>query len=187
MRRELHIFLNFCIVFSTICLLPGVGITQPGTAKSDSSNIESKSKIQLNFKPEIKKSPAAAFWLSVIFPGTGQGYIGKKSSSYIFAGLELAFLGVMLYEHDRTRHYSVLMDRVEANQFYAAKDNYSRHYNRRRNLIWVNIAFWLYNATDAYVQAHMLNFDKPFDLDTNIRFDENKESTILYFALSYRF
>ncbi len=132
-----------------------------------------------------QKSPKIAFWRSVAFPGLGQHYIQKKTKAYLFAGVETTLLTAVIYEHNRTNHYSRLEDRaVSQNQAENYHAQYLKHFNRRQNILWINVAFWLYNTADAYVGAHLLSFTQPFELSAG--FDIKSGSTLAA-EIAYRF
>ncbi|OQY29161.1 MAG: hypothetical protein B6244_04810 [Candidatus Cloacimonetes bacterium 4572_55] len=130
----------------------------------------------------MQKSPSTAFCRSILFPGLGQRYIQEKRKGILFTGIEIGLLGATLYEHNRTRHYDDQLGRVSNDQYNSIHKKYVDHYDRRQNLIWINVAFWLYNAADAYVYAHFIDFDKPLDLSMQHNAADN--STVLYIELT---
>lgn len=133
--------------------------------------------------PYQQKSPAVAFWRSALFPGLGQRYVEQKTKSYILAGTEVLLLSACLYEYERTDHYSDLLEQSTPADQAAIYDHYSQHYQRRNTLLWINGIFWFLNAADAYVQAHLYNFDTPLNFDVSFSQQNQDLSVICYVNL----
>jgi hypothetical protein len=91
-------------------------------------------------------SPKGAMIRSVIFPGWGQWYNGKKIKSVLVFLTEAGIVGASFYWNDRATNATNDLDR----EFYID--------NR-------NLAYWylggaiLLSMADAYVDAHLAGFD----------------------------
>jgi hypothetical protein len=60
--------------------------------------VEDNSDYSLQDKPEIKerKSPSKAFFYSLLLPGTGEAYVGKKTQSKVFLAIEIVAWGLVV-------------------------------------------------------------------------------------------
>lgn len=176
------------LVWVMLIFLPGLCNGQPLPADSDSIDIQiAPNAIPPPASHPVQKSPATAFWRSILYPGLGQHYIDEHTKGYIFNGIQAALAVAIFYEHDRTNFYSDKVERVPQNDKQETYDTYQKHFNRRRNLIWMNVVFWLYNSADAYVNAHLLDFDRPVDLTSEIRLDPVDASPTYYLGFNYHF
>lgn len=102
-----------------------------------------------------KKSPTGAMIRSLVFPGLGQIY----NEQYIKAGIVLAgqstLIGFSFYYNNRARESPTPLEK----EFY--KD--------RRNLMyWLIGAATLLSMLDAYIDAHLYDFDTGPDLAIRI-------------------
>jgi hypothetical protein len=70
-----------------------------------------------------------------------------------------AFLGARLLLEDRWTRHSLRRYRETGRQSYF--DEYSEHFDRRQTLMWWAIVAALYGLADAYVDAHLADFDEP--------------------------
>ncbi len=93
------------------------------------------------------KSPKGAMIRSLLLPGWGQFYNGKWFKGVLIAGTEI---GCVVN--------AAVMNRL-AQQ--AADENERFYYKDSRNLsYWVLAGTILFGAADAYVDAHLANFDE---------------------------
>ncbi len=93
------------------------------------------------------KSPTGAMLRSMAMPGWGQWYNGKRIKSVLVAGGEIG----------------LVVDAIVQNQLAAkAETLYEREYyrNNRSLAIWYLGALILYSMADAYVDAHLFDFDE---------------------------
>ena len=95
--------------------------------------------------PAIK--PSTAMYHSLCIPGWGQINNGKKKKAVLFFAAELSFIGGYLYNNYRIRHYP--MSDWE-------RDNLRT--DRNTFIIYWMVAKVL-GIVDAYVDAHLANFD----------------------------
>lgn len=97
------------------------------------------------------KNPTGAMLRSLALPGWGQWYNGKRFKAVVVAGVEVG----------------LVVDAIVQNQLAAAsEDFYSREFyrNNRSLAIWWLGAAILYSMADAYVDAHLFDFDDSLDL-----------------------
>jgi hypothetical protein len=111
--------------------------------------------------PRVKQSPMRSVLFSAVVPGLGQAANGRwaKASAFVVVGSLL--VSKILVERDRADRYLHLSRRAaseeESLDYY---DSYSSHYDRRGQLVWWAITFWVYNAFDAYVDGHLFGFSR---------------------------
>ncbi|MCX7836252.1 MAG: DUF5683 domain-containing protein [bacterium] len=112
----------------------------------------------------IQKPPfSSPTWVaarSFIFPGWGQWYNHKKWKAAIVATTAIT-LGSSIYIQETRR-----MDAER--KLHSALSNNEKYYytrmekfyeNDRNKLIWWSVGFWLLSGLDAYVDAHLANFE----------------------------
>lgn len=101
----------------------------------------------------VEKSPRVAVIRSALVPGWGQWYNGQKLKALLVLGGELALAGNAILYNQWAVKSSTKMER----EFY--------QYNRSRFLWWF-FGVYLLNILDAYVDAHLWNFDTGPDLSS---------------------
>ncbi len=110
-------------------------------------------------KTLVHKSPRGAVIRAVAFPGWGQWYNGKKFKAVLAFGTEVGFLSASIWHNQRV--VKRLGD--EYNDDY--KNEYREfHLNMRNQYIWYLAGAILYAMADAYVDAHLYEFDESSDL-----------------------
>ena len=119
---------------------------------ADTSRILDDKKVTLQpmLKEEIpSKWPTGAMIRSAVFPGWGQLYTRHYIKSGIFFCLES---GLVL---------SALMEDKKAQDAYATNYvEYIDRIDRRNQYIWWTVGVVVYSMIDAYVDAHLFNFDE---------------------------
>lgn len=99
----------------------------------------------------ITKNPTGAMVRSILVPGLGQFYNGKWFKGIVIAGTEVGLIA-----------NAVVLNQW-ANE--AETDDERYFYLDNRNLsFWLIGATILYSMTDAYVDAHLFDFDDSPDL-----------------------
>ena len=107
------------------------------------------------------KSPWEAVLKSAILPGWGQHYNEQKLKPYIIFGLEAGFITTAVLEDKWTwENFDKANNsaNVDMKNFYLQR--YEYHKNRKNLFIWWSALIYLYNLADAYVDAHLFDFDK---------------------------
>ena len=118
------------------------------------------------------KSPRRAMIYSLICPGLGQFYNHDYFKSVLFLGGELGLLANSIYLNQQY-HQSHDPDEKE---FYI---------NNRNLSTWWLIGVILYSTMDAYVNAHMDDFDESPDLDVQMNVKDGDRKVFL--TLTYCF
>lgn len=99
----------------------------------------------------VVKSPRGAMLRSAFVPGWGQWYNNQKLKALIVFGCEMTLVGSAVYYNQLAARSTTEYER----EFYA--DNRSR-------FLWWLLAAHLINILDAYVDAHLWDFDAGPDL-----------------------
>ena len=143
-----YIFFNlsFIKVWRVIFVLVFfVGCSQYEIYAQEKTNVETKNDT-LNRLQYSLPSPKGAMIRSILFPGWGQWYNGKKIKAVIVFAAETGIIGSAIYWNRRAKNEKNNLNR----DFYAD--------NR-------NLAFWylgvaiLLSMADAFVDAHLAGFD----------------------------
>jgi len=97
--------------------------------------------------PFPKINPSTAMYHSLCIPGWGQINNGKKKKAVLFFAAELSFIGGYLYNNYRIRHHPM-----------SDWDRDNLRTDRNTFIIYWMVAKVL-GIVDAYVDAHLANFD----------------------------
>jgi hypothetical protein len=103
--------------------------------------------------PSVVKSPRTAMLRSAFLPGWGQWYNNQKLKALIVFGGEAALIGNAVYYNQMAVSSSTYGDR----KFYQ---------DIRSQFLWWLVAVHLLNILDAYVDAHLFDFDTGPDLSS---------------------
>lgn len=116
---------------------------------------------QVAAEPE-KKSPRGAVIRSAIFPGWGQWYNGKKFKALLAFGTEIGFISAAVWHNQRVVYW---MDASRTNETAEYRDlNKNFHIDMRNQFVWYFAGALLVSMADAYVDAHLADFDESTDL-----------------------
>ncbi|MCB9503325.1 MAG: hypothetical protein H6696_15455 [Deferribacteres bacterium] len=116
------------------------------------------------------KSPRAALWRAILFPGWGQFYNEKYLKGTLILGLESFFIGRAI-AYNQQKQNSTGTDE---------KDAYTR---KRNDEVWRLLITRLLSILDAYVDAHFYDFDESTKLNASYvpadhRFGERLELSL---------
>jgi len=116
---------------------------------------------------EPVKKPMKAACLSLLLPGGGQIYNESYFKSGLVIALEGSLIGLTLYhQYKSDDYYDKYAD--TGNEAYYTK--YSDHYYSKQNTLWwLGVTVFL-STIDAYVDAHLYDFDKKKD-KIHLKFD----------------
>ena len=114
----------------------------------------------------LPKSPGKASLLSAFIPGAGQYYNDRYIKSGLVFGIQV---GLIL----RTVHHNERVNRFRHRSSDYDKQRYIDAYDARQSFIfWIGTSALL-SAMDAYVDAHLINFQKLKE-EIHLRFEEEK-------------
>lgn len=130
-------------------------------------------------KFKMKRSPWLAVGLSALLPGAGQFYNG----SYWKVPILLALTGYFGYEYyDNDKKYRDFRDRYAASQTfenqYIGDENLKAerefYRNQRNDFVWYFAIVYVVNLIDAYVDAHLFDFNVKEDKFTRFGISERE-------------
>jgi len=119
------------------------------------------------------RSPRRAMTYSLVFPGLGQLYNRKYFKAILIFGGEVGLLTNSIYLNQQYRKTN---DPLEE-EFYI---------NNRNLSTWWLVGVLLYSALDAYVDAHMADFDESPDLGLKFELNEQNNRKI-YLTYTHSF
>lgn len=167
-----------CVEGVLACLL-AAAITLPALAQPPD---------RLGGGGEAERRPDGAHALaaSAAYPGLGQLWNGAEAKAVVI-GASGAFLMARLLLEDRWTRHSLRRYRETGNEDYF--DAYSRHFDTRQTIMWWAIVAALYGLADAYVDAHLADFDEPLSasLDPTIGVAGSHDPTEIRLGLAIRF
>ncbi|HPG39368.1 MAG TPA: DUF5683 domain-containing protein [bacterium] len=116
--------------------------------------------LQVNGEPvavtPVKKSPKGAMIRSLILPGWGQFYNGKWFKGIVIGGTEIGLVIDAVIQNQMAVRATEQLER----EFYQE--------NRSLAIWWLGAAI-LYSITDAFVDAHLYDFDASPELSMTIK------------------
>lgn len=101
------------------------------------------------------KSPTGAMIRSLIFPGWGQVYNKKYLKAVLIFGVETGIIANSIYLNQKYKASQTDLDR----EFYINNRNLSN---------WWLVGVLLFSMADAFVDAHLSDFDEGSDLSIRI-------------------
>lgn len=138
----------------------------------------------------IKRNPVRAVLYSSIFPGFGQWYNKKKIKSTIIFGIVTLGIGITYFFENQYQNlrssYSILLNsnncEVYSHMFDLDKERLIKVQNfykdKRNYLIGITVIFYSINIIDAFIDAHLLNFE----IEKNLNFIPTVKFVNLYFS-----
>jgi hypothetical protein len=129
-------------------------------------------------------SPTGALLRSLVIPGWGQLYNDKYIKAGLIAGLESFLIYQTAYYWDKASTYEDLYtsDTNSVTRFDKFLQ-YDRYRDLRNQHIWFLGITVVFSIFDAYVDAHLKNFD----VDITPDFDENRQDLTLWLKLSLHY
>ncbi|MCK4303381.1 MAG: hypothetical protein KAY24_04020 [Candidatus Eisenbacteria sp.] len=120
---------------------------------------------------------------SLVMPGWGQAKNGAWLKALLVAGVEMAFIERLVFENRMVHEYrdKALADPSEA-AFYQMKTE--RHESHRRDFIWWTSFLVALAMGDAYVDAHLHDFDVRLQAEPSIEPGGQDESVGLAVRVS---
>ncbi len=113
-------------------------------------------------KEDMLHSPAKAAYLSALLPGLGQAYNGNSwKSPLVTATIGTAIFGVFYFDYLHDKYRTLYIENDFDSTFQGRKDRYRRN---KQLMIIVSSGLYLLNVLDAFVDAHLHDFDVEDDL-----------------------
>ncbi|UCE67185.1 MAG: hypothetical protein JSU85_04010 [Candidatus Zixiibacteriota bacterium] len=109
-----------------------------------------------------RKNPTGALFRSLFVPGLGQFYNEKYIKAAIIAGIEIYLINeVYTHWHKADLHEKHFTNAFD-NPVYQAEEfaRYEKELDRRGNSTWFLAATVFFSMFDAYVDAHLSDFDQ---------------------------
>jgi hypothetical protein len=141
--------------------------------------LPTRSLAQTEYKPVVievspsdtlfeRKSPMGALLRSVAFPGWGQFYNKKYFKSAVVFGAETTFITLAAIEwHRMNKHKRNFQDPDHPDRYWEFEQ--FQFYEDQRNLyLWITAGIVFLSMFDAYVDAHLYNFEKERVRDLSI-------------------
>ncbi len=134
-------------------------------------------------------SPSWVMFRSLLIPGWGQAKNGAWAKAVLVAGLEITFFNQLISERRSVDDYErkAEEDPDNADEYLAAAD---RHRERFRDWVWWTGLLVLLSMGDAYVDAHLKDFDVRLQAEPQIEeANEGNQGTDIgmRFSLGVRF
>lgn len=140
-------FIFISMLFILVLKTPGQDLFESTSGKSDAIVVEGDT-----LKP---KNPTGAMLRSIVVPGWGQFYNGKWFKGLVIAGAEIGLVA-----------NAVVLNQW-ANQA-ETEEEYLFYIDNRNLSFWLLGATILYSMADAFVDAHLADFDESPDLSLRI-------------------
>jgi hypothetical protein len=129
------------------------------------------------------KSPTGALLRSLVVPAWGQMYNGSYIKAGIIGSLESFLIYQTVYYFRRTSRYEDLYTSDTTSSRYSLFLQYDRYRDLRNQHIWFLGITVFFSMFDAYVDAHLKNFD----VDLTPDFDEQSQDLTLWLNFKFRY
>ncbi len=130
---------------------------------------------------ETGKQPLKAGAYSLIIPGAGQFYNDKYLKGFMVIAIDGGLTGMTIYHHDQMIKYKNRLNRsttpadIGDNKYY-----YNYYFEKRQSDYWWLGASVFLSAIDAFVDAHLFNYDQK-KKEIELRFSEEKLTLTYHF------
>jgi len=106
---------------------------------------------------ERQKSPTVAVVSSMVLPGLGQLYNGRRIKTVIAVGAFSYYLGTAWLEQKEAQRRLKARDALDPDTFeWSEEDAWYQFYKESaRDYLWWSGAVWLIAALDAFIDAHL--------------------------------
>ncbi len=157
---------HFIFLPLTLCLFAFILETQSlGQTEQDSAIITKISQLDTLLE---RKSPMGALLRSVAFPGWGQFYNKKYFKSLVVFGAETTFITLAAIEWSRMNTHKKNFQNPDYPDRYWEFEQFEFYEDRRNLFLWITAGIVFLSMFDAYVDAHLYNFDKEKVKDLSI-------------------
>jgi len=136
---------------------------------------------------QMSKSPTGAIWRSLIVPGWGQLYVENYWKAPLFFGGFATLSYLIIYNHSNFIDYANKLENIpKTNPDYEITKLWREYYRDNRDMsAFYLIAVYILSAVDAYVGAHLYDFD--INQDLSINFDFYSKNYIPYIRINLKF
>jgi hypothetical protein len=106
---------------------------------------------------ERKKSPRVAMFSSMLLPGLGQLYNGRRIKTMLMVGVAGFYMSNIWLEHKNAQRRKQIRDSLPVNSADWREENlwYDFHKEQTRDYAWWSGAVWIIGVLDAYIDAHL--------------------------------
>jgi hypothetical protein len=106
---------------------------------------------------ERKKNPRTALLCSMVLPGLGQTYNGRRLKVGLMVGFASYYMGTMILHWHRYEAYALERDLAEPGSGEAqfAGELADFYKEEARTYLWWSGAVWLIGLLDAWIDAHL--------------------------------
>ena len=136
-----------------------------------------------------KKSPTGALLRSLVFPGWGQFYNKQYFKSALVFGGESALLVAAVVDWSRAvehkRNFEKLSDQTQLGDKLWEFEQYKFYRDRRNQFLWITAAVVFVSMFDAYVDAHIFDFNQEQMEDIHVNLAPKRDGLMLCFSLSF--
>jgi hypothetical protein len=117
-----------------------------------------------------RKSPTGALLRSVAIPGWGQFYNRKYFKSVVVFGAETTFITLAAIEWGRMNKHKKNFENPNHPDRFWEFEQFEFYEDQRNLYLWVTAGIIFLSMFDAYVDAHLYNFDREKVRDLSISF-----------------
>jgi len=107
-----------------------------------------------------RKSPMGALLRSVAFPGWGQFYNRRYFKGVVVFGAETTFITLAAIEWNRMIKHKRNFQNPDYPDRYWEFEQFEFYEDRRNLFLWITAGIVFLSMFDAYVDAHLYNFDR---------------------------
>jgi hypothetical protein len=129
------------------------------------------------------KSPTGALLRSMVVPAWGQLYNASYIKAGIIGSLESFLIYQTIYYFRKTSRYEDLYTNDTTASRYSLFLQYDKYRDLRNQHIWFLGITVFFSMFDAYVDAHLKNFN----VDLTPDFDEQSQDLTLWLNVSFRY
>ena len=161
-------------IICSILLIILITQSSPGQDTLNVSNEKIKQPVASpdTIKLKMTKSPKGAMLRSLIIPGWGQFYNGKWFKGIIIGGTEIGLITNAIIQNQ----FVVQAETEFEKEFYRE--------NRSLSIWWLG-AVILYSITDAFVDAHLYDFDDSPNLSMNMKKEIEPFNKVEYLVITF--
>jgi len=136
---------------------------------------------------QMSKSPTGAIWRSLIVPGWGQLYVENYWKAPLFFGGFGTLSYLIIYNHNNFIEYANKLDNMsKSDPNFEITKLWREYYRDNRDMsAFYLIAVYILSAVDAYVGAHLYDFD--INEDLSINFDIYNKNYIPFIRINLKF